>query len=293
MIGDMVPPATPDKPSPSKPSPSKPSPGKPSSGNLKTRVLSAVLLAPVILVPIYFGAPYINVLLVISGALMAWEWGRVCNRGHTGLPEALMIVAVAIGLTAGMFYDFPVGGWILIAGAGLVALLSFRVGFEHALWRVTGLVYPGFACLAFFWMRLYPDHGLALIVWLIGVVWATDIAAYFSGRAIGGPKLAPAISPKKTWAGLIGGVVAAGLFGVAMALFLGQDIVIQAALMSGFLAVVAQMGDLFESHLKRRFDVKDSSNIIPGHGGILDRTDGLLSASLVTAVLLWMWGGPT
>ncbi len=132
---------------------------------------------------------------------------------------------------------------------------------------------------------------MEVILWILFAVWATDIGAYAAGRAIGGPKLAPRISPNKTWAGLGGGVLAAILIGVAAGAVVSWAPSLELAILSGVLAVVAQGGDLFESGVKRHFGVKDSSNLIAGHGGFLDRLDGVLAAGVAMVVLLWARGG--
>ena len=136
-----------------------------------------------------------------------------------------------------------------------------------------------------------PAQGRDLVFWLLAVVWATDIGAYFAGRGIGGAKLAPAISPNKTWAGLIGGALAAALVGIIAARLLGSG-AIPLAVGGMALAVVAQGGDLLESWCKRRFGVKDSSHVIPGHGGILDRVDGLLAVFPAAFLYFWVVGVP-
>ena len=138
------------------------------------------------------------------------------------------------------------------------------------------------------WLRGVPELGLALLVWLFVVVWTTDTAAYFAGRAIGGPRLAPAISPSKTWAGLCGGMLGAALTGALAAWLLGSGRLLQAAGLGALLAVVAQLGDLVESGSKRAAGVKDSGTLIPGHGGLLDRVDGLLFAAPVFAAMVWL-----
>ncbi|MCH7931170.1 MAG: CDP-archaeol synthase, partial [Proteobacteria bacterium] len=127
--------------------------------------------------------------------------------------------------------------------------------------------------------------GRETVFWLFAVVWATDVGAYFAGRGVGGPKLLPRISPGKTWAGLVGGVVCAALVGAAAAALLDLPSHAPLILVSALLAVVAQAGDLFESMVKRRFKAKDSGTLIPGHGGVLDRLDGLLAAAPVVAVI--------
>src|SRR5690606_8072637 len=138
------------------------------------------------------------------------------------------------------------------------------------------------------WLRADPQLGLVAIFWLLGVVWATDSFAYFTGRAIGGPKLIPRLSPKKTWAGLLGGMAGAALAGAAVSLWLGMGSAPLLAALSAGLAVLSQAGDFAESALKRRAGVKDSGKLIPGHGGILDRVDGLVAVTLGAAVLAFL-----
>ena len=163
--------------------------------------------------------------------------------------------------------------------------LSARAGSQaDAAWTSLGVAYIAPAFLAFQWLRGQGDDGLWTVLWLVALVWGTDIGAYFAGRQFGGPKLLPAVSPKKTWAGLGGGMLAAAGVGLVAAelggeLAAGPGWVL--ALASAALAIVAQLGDLFESSLKRRFGVKDSSALIPGHGGLLDRIDGLISVAPV------------
>ncbi|HET9810115.1 MAG TPA: phosphatidate cytidylyltransferase [Sphingomicrobium sp.] len=149
-------------------------------------------------------------------------------------------------------------------------------------WYAAGFAYALAAALALLWIRDRADNGMALVLWVFLVVWTTDIGAYFTGRGIGGPKLAPAISPGKTWAGFYGGVVAATLLGGAWALFTGLHPVV--LLLAPLFAVAAQGGDLFESWMKRRAGIKDSGRWLPGHGGVFDRLDGLLPVAILTAL---------
>jgi phosphatidate cytidylyltransferase len=146
--------------------------------------------------------------------------------------------------------------------------------------------------VALIWLRGDAQGGLAAILWLMASVWATDTGAYFAGRLIGGPKLAPRLSPNKTWAGLTGAMVAAALVGWAAALLVpqGPPARVLAAAGAG-LAIVAQAGDLLESWIKRHFGAKDSSRLIPGHGGLFDRVDGLLTAAVALAAFQWSTGG--
>ena len=257
--------------------------------SLGTRSLSALLLAPPVLAAIYFGPPYSDVLVVVAAGLMMWEWARLCSRGRFDLASGLAIVAMVLAVILGAFAQLEAAYAALAVGAAGAAGLGYSRGRERAFWLGLGVVYLGLACLAFQWLRV---PGRDLVIWLLLVIWATDIGAYFAGRSIGGPKLAPRISPKKTWAGLFGGMVAAaavaGLAGIWLDDFkpLPWNL-----LLAMVLAVVSQMGDLLESHLKRRYDAKDSSNLIPGHGGVLDRTDGLMAASLMLALVVLMTRG--
>jgi phosphatidate cytidylyltransferase len=159
---------------------------------------------------------------------------------------------------------------------------------RNASWLGVGLIYAGLPALALLWLRAAPD-GLALVIWTMGIVWATDIFAYFAGRAIGGPKLLPSVSPKKTWAGLVGGMAGAAVASVAVANTYGWTTAPVALAFAGaLLAVIAQSGDFFESWLKRRAGVKDSGSLIPGHGGVMDRVDGLIPVSCAVALGLVM-----
>ena len=197
-------------------------------------------------------------------------------RALTGI--VLIALAIAAAIQGG--YAFAV-----LAAAGATAVfyewtrLARGWGFS---WQVAGFAYTLLAALSLLWIRDRADDGLALIVWVFLVTWATDIGAYFAGRAIGGPKLAPAVSPNKTWAGLYGGVAATTLIGGAWALVIGLNFVL--LLLAPLFAVAAQGGDLFESWMKRRAGVKDSGRWLPGHGGIFDRLDGLLPVAILTAV---------
>ena len=258
---------------------------------LRTRVVSALVLAPVALIPAYRGWPLWDALVAVMGACMAWEWARLCGGGRLSRAGAVSIaIAPAAVAIAALWTVIPA---LIIVGIGVVLVgLGARLeGVRNPVWTAAGVAYVGVPCLAMAWLRampydgLAPDDGLATLLWVLALVWATDTGAYIAGRGIGGPKLAPRISPNKTWAGLVGGMIAAAAVGVAAA-FLVPDVPAWIAVpLSAVLAVVEQAGDLFESAVKRRFGVKDSSRLIPGHGGVLDRVDGLLAVSLTVAAL--------
>jgi len=194
------------------------------------------------------------------------------------------IVMILVALAA-----VVVGGYAFAILAAAVATAVFyewtrlTKGWGIA-WYITGFVYAALAALALLWIRERADQadGLRLVLWVFIVVWSVDIGAYFSGRAIGGPKLAPSISPGKTWAGFYGGVVAATLLGGAWVLYTGLHPV--QLLLAPLFAAAAQGGDLFESWMKRRAGVKDSGRWLPGHGGVFDRVDGLLPVAILTAI---------
>jgi len=168
---------------------------------------------------------------------------------------------------------------LIFVAAAIVALITRRTQIAF------GTLYIGLPIFALVWLREQPD-GLLLALWALALVWATDIGAYFAGRSIGGPKLAPRVSPNKTWAGLIGGLIAAGLLGAGLAQFAGLPWLLAAA--SPLLGACAQVGDLYESWLKRRANVKDSGTILPGHGGVLDRLDGMITAVPAAALIVWL-----
>ncbi len=268
---------------------------------LPVRIVSALVLAPPALAALYLGSPYSDVLVCAVAALVAWEWARMCGGKAIELPGAVLILAVLATSLAAALGLYSVASWVIAAGAAAAALAATRGRSGEPVWYAIGVVYLGSAIMAFLWLRADPGSGRAVILWLIAVVWATDIGAYVAGRSIGGLRLAPTISPGKTWAGLAGGAVAAVVAGLAVAMAMdrggpgGADLapgtIARIAVVSAALAVVSQVGDLFESHLKRRAGAKDSSNLIPGHGGVLDRIDGLLAAALALGAAIRLTGG--
>lgn len=189
---------------------------------------------------------------------------------------------------------------LVIVGAAILlnewrTMTAAAAGTARAGWWGAGIVYVAVPCFALVWLRTEPSLGRETLMWLFAVVWSADTGAFLSGRAIGGPKLAPVISPNKTWAGLIGGIASAGVVGWAVAAaFAGDGGLARPALavaLSAGIGFIAEMGDLLESGLKRRLAVKDSGHLIPGHGGLFDRVDGLLAAAVATALIQWAGGG--
>lgn len=238
---------------------------------------------PVALGAVWLGPPWFDLLWALVAALMAWEWQKLVMGRFDSAGMVLAGVAAAATLAVGL--DVRLAALVVALGPLLVHLLTGR---GKAPWMGLGALYLALPAAALVWSR--QIGGAEPIFWLLAVVWATDVGAYAAGRGIGGPKLAPRVSPNKTWAGLLGGMLTAAGAGAGVALGLGAERWVEAAALGGLLAVLAQGGDLFESFVKRRFGVKDSSALIPGHGGLLDRFDGLLAAAPVVAGLIWLKG---
>lgn len=249
---------------------------------LVTRILSALVMAPPALAAVWYGGYAFAALVVVAVAIMCWEWETIVTKrfGWPGRVSALgCVIAAALAVAVPQ-----VAVLVVLVSAAAAALLAPKPGDRPRLWAAVGPLYAGLPAVALIWLRGEAVIGRETLIWLMLLVWATDIGAYAAGRTIGGPLLLPVVSPKKTWAGLLGGVVSAGIVGLVTALVLALPHPMALAVGSGALAVVAQAGDLVESWVKRRWNVKDSSNIIPGHGGVLDRVDGLLAAGLAVAV---------
>lgn len=248
-------------------------------------------MAAVALVALESGPVVFDVLVALGAAVLAWEWTRLCGGGRFGWTGVVQAVAVVAVVTAASVAS-PAVGVALIAAGCLGDYVAARVsGRVHPRWIAAGTVYIGLPCIAIVWLRSQPE-GQSVILWLMLTVWATDTGAYFAGRLVGGPKLAPRLSPKKTWAGLIGAAISAAIVGVVFPSFDAHAPSPPVLALAGALtAVVAQAGDLAKSVVKRRFGAKDSSQLIPGHGGLFDRVDGMLAASLVLAVCQWATDG--
>jgi len=248
-------------------------------GSLRPRVLSAITLAPLPIAAIWFGSPWLPLLTALAGAVMAWEWGRLCRLGRFGAT-----IATATLTTLGSAVGFA------LLGAAIVFWSARRRPDLHPEWTAFGALWVTLPCICLLWLARGGPNGRATLLWLLAVVWATDIGAYVIGRTLGGPRLAPRWSPRKTWAGLAGGAACAALVGWTTVLWLGISPALPLVLLSAGLAIVEQFGDLAESLAKRRFGVKDSSGLIPGHGGLLDRLDGLLAVIPVVALLTLIAG---
>jgi phosphatidate cytidylyltransferase len=265
---------------------------------LQKRLLSAAILLPVTIVALWLGDLVWNALIFAFALVMGWEWCAICARrrptqvpypdGGLSLVVIVMlatVVAALLPVFVTLPFAWPSTLFIVAAGAILAAVAVWPRRGSGALWVALGVLYVVPASLSAVAIRAQAVDGLATEIWIVALVVAADTGAYIAGRSIGGPKLAPRISPNKTWAGLAGAIISAGLVGAITAMFLERPSMLPLTLVSGLLAVVEQGGDLFESFFKRHFGVKDSGRIIPGHGGVLDRVDGLLAVILAVAGL--------
>jgi phosphatidate cytidylyltransferase len=274
--------------------------------NLQKRTLSAAVLLPVVIAAVVLGHPYFTVLVAVFAGAMAWEFTAVAAHERVAsqtspipmpsmrgwrLIAALGIVTALLAVVTTGFgrTEVPVWAIIVLGGfaTGVVALVLSR---RKALWFMLGIVYVAVPAAALVAIRADPLYGTASLVWIVALVVAADIGGYVAGRSIGGPKLAPRISPNKTWAGLGGAVAGAAVVGLLTAFMLNHTNVWMLTLMSAVLGLLEQAGDLVESAFKRHFGVKDTSQIIPGHGGVLDRVDGLLAVA-VAVVVANEWAG--
>jgi phosphatidate cytidylyltransferase len=257
--------------------------------SLRLRILSALVLAPLAIAAAWFGRPWLPLVTAVAGAGMAWEWARLCGAGRLRASGIVMIGTVLAAVAAAATVGVVVGGVVSFAGAAAAFAMARRE--PEAPWLALGALWVALPCVLLLWLARPDDIGPRTVLWIFAVVWSTDIGAYGFGRWLGGPRLAPRWSPRKTWAGLLGGVVCAALAGWATAGVLGLSPALPLVLISAGLAIVEQFGDLAESVAKRRFGVKDSSGLIPGHGGLLDRLDGLLAVIPAVALLSAIGGG--
>jgi phosphatidate cytidylyltransferase len=255
------------------------------SSNLTLRILAGVVLAPLTIAAAYFGGWLWAALATLATAGMYAEWLFVVQA----IRPRVVAAGIAPLVVAGIALALGLPGKALLAIAvGLIAIaLLARVSRE---WALAGLLYAAAALFGAVLVRADPQSGFIALLFVLLIVWLTDIGGYFAGRSIGGPKLWVRVSPKKTWAGALGGfggslVVAAG-FAAS-----GFGRMLPLLLLAAALSIVSQLGDLFESAVKRRFGVKDSSNVIPGHGGLLDRLDGFVAAIVIAAVIGVIRGG--
>ena len=271
----------------------------PGKSDLVLRILSALVLAPLAIIvawlPSYFTAGtwyataatwVFGIFWLIAAVAVWWEWTALVS-GRTSGNRLLVFLGSSALMLAMVVAEFSMTRTrtpMLILALGALAAGVFARA-ERRIWVAAGVLYAGALLTAPILLRRDAELGLVAILFLFALVWATDIAGYFTGRAFGGPKLAPSISPNKTWSGAIGGVIGGMLAAGAIAALAGIGNLPAIALVAFGLSAAAQVGDLFESAIKRRFGAKDAGRLIPGHGGVMDRLDGFIAAAAVAMAL--------
>lgn len=247
------------------------------SRELQLRIISAVVLIVVVLSATWFGGLAFKAVAAAIGLLIYYEWSTITRLAEGSLrANAFGWLSMAL-ISLNMLFGEADMTVPLFAGLVITMTIPSVLG-RVSWWQAGGLFYAGLSAISLSAIRGEDSLGFIAMLFVFVVVWATDILAYFVGRSVGGPKLAPRISPGKTWSGAIGGTVAGVIGGLLVAMAHFQDVGLWVGLIAFVLSVASQIGDLFESFIKRRFGVKDSSKLIPGHGGVMDRVDGLVFA---------------
>ncbi len=253
------------------------------SGSFVKRLITALILVPLTVGILYYGSPFVEIMALVFGGMMAWEWSNMVPNKKNSVFGIVYAVTVVWAVAANSFCSI----FLVILGASFFVWRKAKDEFHRRL-LTFGVVYISIGLGSLIW--LYHLVGFYDTLWFLVMVWSVDIGGYMVGSTVRGPKLAPKISPNKTWSGLLGGVVLAALVSVVLSYFFNSlDNRYFYAGLGAVVAVVAQIGDLIESAIKRYLGIKDSSNLIPGHGGVFDRIDGLIfSAPLV--FLLFKYG---
>lgn len=267
------------------------------------RLLSALVMVPIAIAVVYFGSWALVGFLCFVAAIMSFEWNRL-TRQEGQLKSFYGLIFLHGATVALACYFGTVGNWsaaFMSVVAGIVIILLIMLPKKRSpLWPLLAIPYFALPAMALVWLRASSSltidragetSGLEVVVWILVLVWATDAGGYFAGKSIGGPKLAPRISPNKTWAGFIGGAVLAGLVGIITASVTDWQLAKDLVFLSLVFSVISQIGDLVESAIKRHFDVKDIGSFIPGHGGVMDRMDGLLFVLACAALVGIAQGG--
>ncbi|MBL1258133.1 CDP-archaeol synthase [Methylocystis sp. Sn-Cys] len=260
--------------------------------DLGPRVASAVVLVAAAVATLYFGGAIFAAFWLVAAFAVNWEWQGLIGGERRVARVAAGGVATA---TAAAFGRNGLAGYAALDILFFAATAAVLAGPARRAWAAGGVVYAGALAFSVCWLRESFDFGILAIAFLFAIVWGTDIFAYFGGRLIGGPKLWPRVSAGKTWSGTITGVVSGALLGLATAYLGGGPALasVQVFLVGLAAAGISQMGDLFESSVKRRFGVKDSSQLIPGHGGVMDRLDGFIFACVFAAAIGLVRGDPS
>jgi phosphatidate cytidylyltransferase len=259
-----------------------------SGSNLALRVLSALVLGPLALLTAWAGDWPFALFWIVAALAVLWEWSALV----VGSAYKLMFSSAAGAIAAAgvlIWLAKPVVALLMVGLGALAATIFAPV--ERRVWVTLGVGYAGAMLLAPMFLRADNTYGFAVIVLLFAIVWTTDVLGYFAGRAVGGPKLLPAVSPNKTWSGAIAGTGGAMVAALLVASLFGSFNVLAILIIAFVLSVLAQFGDLFESWVKRQFDAKDASKLIPGHGGVMDRLDGFWAAAVAACMIGILHGG--
>lgn len=258
-------------------------------GDIGARLLSGLALAVIALGDIWMGGVWLAGLAAVAAALMLWELHRMVTGDRSVTAPALLALAAAGAAAVFLTMTHGLTAGCAVIGAGIVGVTVLAPR-DQRVWLAAGLVYVALAMCFLTTLRDSAFHGFPAVVWLVLVVVAADVGGYFVGRSVGGPRLWPAVSPGKTWAGALGGLGFAVVVGLGFGQASGWGLP-RIGLLSAAVAVASQLGDLLESAVKRRFRVKDSSRLIPGHGGVMDRLDGLVGALWFFALYDLLGGG--
>jgi phosphatidate cytidylyltransferase len=255
---------------------------------LTLRIVSAAVLAPLAVALAWLGGWPFFAFWAIAACGIFWEW-RAILRDPGPVPKGLGECAVAVAGSSVLAGRLATAAVFIGIGMAIEAVLATTAALRA--WAAAGVLYAGSLLVACVLLRTDAQLGFVAIVFLFAIVWATDILAYFVGRLVGGPRLWPRVSPKKTWSGALGGGAAAVLAGLAVAHYARLPNSLAVAALALVLSAASQAGDLFESAFKRCFGVKDAGHVIPGHGGIMDRLDGFLAAAVLAALIGAARGG--
>lgn len=246
-------------------------------------------MLPISVGAVWLGSWWFAAFLAVVCAAMCWEWAHLCSPGRVEVWSVMLVAGAAAPLLLHPL-GFVAVLWVVAAAAATLLCLAFAGRLANPAVCIAGLPYVVVGISSAGWLRADPVAGLTTVLWVVSSVVATDVGAYFVGRSVGGPKLAPRISPNKTWSGLFGGMASAGIAGALTGAMIGGQWML--LFIGGVaLAVISQAGDLIESSLKRKFKAKDASQLIPGHGGFLDRFDGYLTAMPAAALMSALSGG--
>lgn len=250
-------------------------------GDFQTRLIAGLVLGAVAAAITLSGVIPFAILVVAGAMVVAWEWGRLVHGAEAGIVIAVQVGTVALAGVLAASGFVGLGLLALPIGAILATLLTLG---NNSLYAALGVFYAGLPSVALIWLRSDLSHGLLAVVFIIVIVVTADTAGFVAGRLVGGARLWPRVSPNKTWAGFVGALLASAVVGALFWFGIPDASVIRLAVTGAVLAAVAQAGDLAKSALKRRFGAKDTSSIIPGHGGVMDRLDGLAAVASVVGI---------